>query len=128
MARRRMKRRTRQRSDELVREVVAAVVPARERVRYVAFARELYATLQLGRKQGTVPAKNWGQSLGVAQGPVKVQSPFFARAVQSPFSSRNKRVVMKWFRRGLHGNLLWRIGVALLGRLYPDAATGKVDD
>jgi hypothetical protein len=35
---------------------------------------------------------------------------------------------MKWFRRGLHGNLLWRIGVGLLGRLFPDAATGRVAD
>ena len=112
MSRKRVKRRVRQQSDGLVREVVAAVVPARERVRYVAFARELYATLRLGRKQGTVPRSG---NVGLA-------------AVQSPFSARNKRVVMKWFRRGLHGNLLWRIGVGLVGRLYPDAATGKVED
>ncbi len=44
------------------------------------------------------------------------------------YTRRTKQVIMRWFRRGLHGNLLWRIGSALLGRLFPDAATGKVAD
>jgi hypothetical protein len=96
MARRRVKRRVRVQSDELVREVVAAVVPARERVRYVAFARELCTTLK--------------------------------RPPGPDYTRRTKAVIDRWFRRGLHGNLLWRIGVALVGRLYPDAATGRVDD
>jgi hypothetical protein len=94
--RRKVKRRVRQQSDELVREVVEAVVPAKERLRYVAFARELCATLK--------------------------------RPPGPDYTRRTKAVVERWFRRGLHGNLLWRIGVALLGRLYPDAATGKVED
>jgi len=42
----------------------------------------------------------------------------FARSVhRAPvpdFEAGTKRVVMKWFRRGLHGNLLWRIGDAVL--------------
>jgi hypothetical protein len=96
MARRKVKRRARQQSDELVREAVAAVVPARERVRYAAFARELCTTLK--------------------------------RPPGPDYTRRTKAVIARWFRRGLHGNLLWRIGVGLLGRLYPDAATRKVDD
>ena len=96
MARRKVKRRVRQQSDELVREVVAAVVPARERGRYVTFARELCATLK--------------------------------RPPGPDYTRRTKMVIARWFRRGLHGNLLWRIGIGLVGRLYPDAATGKVED
>jgi hypothetical protein len=42
------------------------------------------------------------------------------------YTRRTKLVIVRWFRRGLHGNLLWRIGAELLGRLFPDAATGKV--
>jgi len=42
------------------------------------------------------------------------------------YTRRTKRVVGRWFGRGLHGKLLWRIGVELLGRLFPGAATGKV--
>jgi hypothetical protein len=44
------------------------------------------------------------------------------------YTRRTKAVIMRWFRRGLHGNLLWRIGSRLLGRLFPDAATGRVAD
>jgi hypothetical protein len=96
MGRRKVKRRTRQGADELVREVVAAVVPARERARYMPFARELCATLK--------------------------------RPPGPDYTRQTKAVIVRWFRRGLHGNLLWRIGSGLLGRLYPDAATGIVDD
>jgi hypothetical protein len=39
------------------------------------------------------------------------------------FTRRAKRVVRKWFERGLHGNLMWRIGERLLGRQYPAALT-----
>jgi hypothetical protein len=125
-------------SGEMLREVVAAVVPEEDCERYLPFARELYATFHHSRKRGTVlsrtlaalPAKNGGQSLGVAQGPAKVQSPFFSRAVQSQFSAssrklqapdfsrRTKMTVMKWFRRGLSGHLMWLIGERLIGRLF----------
>ena len=83
-------------SGQFVREVVAAVVPARDRERYMPFARELCTTLK--------------------------------RPPGSDYTRRTKAVIVRWFRRGLHGNLLWRIGVGLLGRLFPDAATGKVAD
>jgi hypothetical protein len=32
------------------------------------------------------------------------------------FSRQTKRVVEKWFRRGLHGNLMWLIGEAVMRR------------
>jgi hypothetical protein len=80
----------------VVREVVAAVVPKRERERYMPFARELCASLK--------------------------------RPPGPDYTRRTKMVIVRWFRRGLHGNLLWRIGSALIGRLFPDAATGKVPD
>ena len=83
-------------SGEVVREVVAAVVPEQERERYMPFARELCASLK--------------------------------RPPGPDYTRRTKAVIARWFRRGLHGNLLWRIGVALLGRLFPDAATGRVAD
>jgi hypothetical protein len=41
------------------------------------------------------------------------------RAPDPDFSRRTKLVVMKWFRRGLSGRTLWRIGEALIGRLFP---------
>jgi hypothetical protein len=43
------------------------------------------------------------------------------RAPDPDFSRRTKRVAMKWFRRGLSGRALWRIGEALIGRLFPAA-------
>lgn len=128
MATRRPKEPEHRHSGKFVREVVAAVVPAGDRERYMPFARELYATLRLGRKQGTVEGGHVpGATRGTRRGCVPSAYVGLA-AVQSPFSARNKRVVMKWFRRGLRGKLLWRIGVGLLGRLFPDAATGKVAD
>lgn len=30
------------------------------------------------------------------------------------FSRRTKRVVQKWFERGLHGNLMWRICACII--------------
>lgn len=42
------------------------------------------------------------------------------------YTRRTKAVVVRWFRRGLRGKFLWLIGVGLVGRLFPDAATGRV--
>jgi len=41
------------------------------------------------------------------------------RAPDPDFSRRTKRIVTKWFRRGLSGHALWRIGEALIGLLFP---------
>jgi hypothetical protein len=156
VARRRVKWRTRQQSDELVREVVAAVVPARERARYMTFARELYATLRLkpqasSRKlqaqaratRRVIPTKPVRQAQGRLRAGRNLaaedrgRDPSIGVGVTEParsgpqfpdYTRKTKLVIVRWFRRGLHGNLLWRIGIALLGRLFPDAATGKVED
>jgi hypothetical protein len=77
----------------LLREVVAAVVPAAACEHYMPFARELYAT--------------------------------FHRPPYPDFTLRTKRVVRKWFERGLSGKLLWRIGERLLAKLYPAAGLSK---
>ncbi|HTW90531.1 MAG TPA: hypothetical protein VMH22_02345 [bacterium] len=96
-------------SSKLLREVVAAVVPADACERYMPFARELYVSFHGSRKQGTVPRRACVR-LGA------VQSPF------SPdFSRRTKLVVQKWFVRGLSGHLMWLIGERMLGRMYPEA-------
>jgi hypothetical protein len=31
------------------------------------------------------------------------------------YSVRTKRVVQKWFERGLHGHILWLVGQAVIG-------------
>jgi len=70
---------------------------------YLAFARELTLSVRRGPKMGDSPSE---QRVGLA-------------AVQSPFSEETKRVVQKWFERGLSGHLLWLIGEAVLqGRMY----------
>jgi hypothetical protein len=40
------------------------------------------------------------------------------RAPDPDFSRRTKRIVGKWFRRGMSGHALWRIGEALIGFLF----------
>jgi hypothetical protein len=49
----------------------------------------------------------------------------FHRPPVPDFTRRTKLVVQKWFRRGLSGHLLWRIGERLLGRLHPAAGVHK---
>jgi len=98
MASRRAKQPGHRSSGELLREVVSAVVPEGECEQYLPFARELWLTLRR-------------------------QQPKRQAQAQAPdFSRKTKLVVQKWFVRGLSGHLLWRIGVRLLGRLYPAAS------
>ena len=37
------------------------------------------------------------------------------------FTQRTKRVVAKWFSRGLSGHILWLIGDRMLDLMFPDA-------
>ena len=86
--------------------VDSLVTDISEKEAYLSFARELAAVQRSSlivhrpsmRKPGTVP-----RSAYVGLG-----------AVQSPFSQRTKRVVQKYFKRGLHGKLLWLIGQEVL--------------
>jgi len=93
--------------EQRLREIVDELVPEDSQKRsYLAFARELAAAERSSsfvhrpsmRKPGTVPRSACVE----------------LSAVQSPFSQRTKRVVMKWFRRGLSGHLMWLIGDAIL--------------
>ena len=45
----------------------------------------------------------------------------FHRPPVPDFTRRTKLIVQKYFNRGLSGHLMWLIGQALLGRLYPRA-------
>jgi len=89
--------------EQFLRDVVDVFV-ADESLKpaYLAFARELMLSLRRRPKAGDSPTV---QRVGLA-------------AVQALFSARTKRVVMKWFERGLHGRLLWLVGsAAIRGRL-----------
>jgi len=84
-----------------LREIVDELVPDdSQKQAYLAFARGLAMSLRRGPKMGDCPSE---QHVGPA-------------AVQSPFSADTKRVVQKYFERGLRGDLLWLIGDAILGR------------
>lgn len=122
--------------EQRLREIVDAVVTEdAERAAYLAFARELALSLRrqpqapshklsaktgdspfVGtglRKKGTVPRSSLSDPLRDSPHfPARGTVPVFAA---QDFSMRTKRVAQKWFERGLHGNLLWRVGEAILG-------------
>jgi hypothetical protein len=70
------------------------------------------SAMQSGRdpsqELGVTRRRDPSQELGVTEPRLERPRPF------PDFSMRTKRVVLKYFRRGLHGNLLWRIGEAIL--------------
>ena len=91
-----------------LREIVNELVgDDSQKQAYLAFAHELaLAQMRQPAKTGDSPMER------SARGTV----PVFA---VPDYSARTKRVVEKWFRRGLHGNLLWLIGESVLqGRMY----------
>ena len=61
---------------------------------YLRFALELYVTLRRGERRHR------------------------REGCPTDYSRPTKLVVMKWFRRGLHGYLLWAIGAALIRRRF----------
>jgi hypothetical protein len=72
--------------------VDSLVTDSSQKAAYLAFAHELVAA---ERRQPQASSH-------------KLQAPDFSR--------RTKRVVEKWFRRGLSGHLMWLIGEAVLGK------------
>ncbi|GEM_PF-2442267 len=91
MARRIPKYPPHRRSGKIVREVVAAVVPAEDRERYMPFARELCATLGHSRKLGAVPGRGHvhGATRGTRRGCVPGDCSSWRRTVHTfPFSVR----------------------------------------
>ncbi|MCX6841249.1 MAG: hypothetical protein NTX53_03045 [candidate division WOR-3 bacterium] len=86
-------------ADEALRRFVAAsgLMPGQEEAG-MAFSRELDASIRHGRlgTRSEIPGR------------ISVMSP------PPDFSRRTKLVTMKWFRRGLSGRALWRIGQAVM--------------
>ncbi len=99
-------------SGEFLREVVAEVVPEEECERYVVFARELVRAERRSARPEKSEFRNQkpqGRVAGYTPEPVK-------------------RVVMKHFRRGLHGNLMRRIGERLMGQMNQPANGHGIDN
>ena len=84
---------------ERIREVVDSLVKDENRKQaYLAFAQELmFAERRSARRDSSE---------------VRMQKPECRMAGYTP--EPVKRVVMKWFRRGLSGHLLWLIGKELI--------------
>jgi hypothetical protein len=134
-----MRRRERQQPEhgspheQRLREIVDMFVhDDNEKAAYLAFARDLMAAerhapfgLVIPREQGDSRNLSANRSLrdpsisrGCATvGTSGVTGPMSKRPWPLPdFGRRTKRVVAKWFARGLHGNIMWRIGDAILNR------------
>jgi len=112
-----MKRRKMQRPEhespheQRLREIVDEFVPeCPEKQAYLAFARELARAEHHARL--TADERRWTQMQDPDSSESRDQKPE-CRIPGYP-SEAVKRVVMKWFRRGLHGNLLWLVGGAIL--------------
>jgi len=83
-----------------LREIVNELVSDdSQKQAYLAFARELMIAQRRSARPESPEFRN--------------QKPEFRIAGYTPEPA--KRVVEKWFRRGLHGKLLWLIGEAILG-------------
>ena len=99
--------------------VDSLVADSSEKAAYVAFARELVAAERsssfvhrsssvIPREQGdsrNLSAMETRRDPSIGVGVTKGREP----------SQRTKRVVAKWFRRGLSGHLMWLIGRSVLG-------------
>jgi hypothetical protein len=83
-----------------LRAVVESLVKdSSEKEAYLAFAHELTRALRRSERQDRPEFRN--------------QKPEFRVAGYTP--EPVKRVVVKWFRRGLSGHLMWLIGKEILG-------------
>ena len=106
--------------EQRLREVVSELVQEEsQKAAYLAFAHELAAAERLSsfvhRSSSVIPrerrdsrnlaARQTGRDPSIGVGVTKGREP----------SQRTKRVVAKWFRRGLSGHLMWLIGKEVLG-------------
>ena len=103
-----MKRRHRHRheypsEERLLRVVEASGLEPGQEEAGLAFARELMLAERRSARRDNSEVRN--------------QKPECRMGGYTP--EPVKRVVMKWLRRGLSGRTLWRIGEALIGRLFP---------
>ena len=111
-----------------LREVVDELIPDTERrPEYLQFARELDLSLRrpppalvIPREPGESRNLSASRNLSDPSTPVGVTGRTKERPRPLPdFSTRSKRTAARWLRRGLSGRTLWRIGEALIGRLFP---------
>jgi hypothetical protein len=102
--------------------MVAAVVPEGERSAYLPFARELRATLRLQPPRFLDGTGHDPECRTLGSCPSPVKSP--PRVLD--FSRSTKRVVMRWFRRGLSGRLMRLVGQRLIEQLFPQVKDGRV--
>jgi hypothetical protein len=102
-----------------LREVVCEMVPdPRQRPVYLRFARELDMSLRRPlKRQAQAQAQAGGLTLET--GNWKLGTATTRNRHFPDFRIRTKRVVARWFRRGLSGRAMWRIGQALFGRVFP---------
>ena len=106
--------------EQRLREVVSELVQEEsQKAAYLAFAHELAAAERsssfVHRSSSVIPrerrdsrnlaARQTGRDPSIGVGVTKGREP----------SQRTKRVVAKWFRRGLSGHLMWLIGKEVLG-------------
>ena len=81
---------------------------------YVCFARELYLTLR--HPPARRAASHKPQAPGWTLDHLTTGPP-----PSVDFSVATKRVVARWFGRGLSGHLLWLIGDRMIDLMFPDA-------
>jgi hypothetical protein len=104
--------------------VDSLVTDSSQKAAYLAFARELavaersssFVRRATMRKPGTVEGGHVPGATRVTRRGCVPSACVELGAVQSPFSQRTKRVVQKYFGRGLSGHLMWLIGEAVLGK------------
>ena len=86
--------------EQRLREVVSELVQEEsQKAAYLAFAHELMAAQRRSARQDSSESR--------------YQKPECRMGGYTP--EPVKRVVMKWFRRGLSGHLMWLIGKEVLG-------------
>ena len=111
--------------EQRLREIVDELVPDdSQKQAYLAFAHELTAVQRRAYTvHRVIPTKrSAGRNLAAKQAGRDPSSGLGVTGTTMrhrrfpDYSMGTKRIVAKWFARGLHGNLLWRVGEAILNR------------
>jgi len=93
--------------EQHLREIVDVLVPEDpQKPAYLAFALEFAMSLRHGPQLAGIPEADPGDS-------PRWDSPRIPATVPD-FEPGTKRVVLKFFERGLHGHTLWLVGQAVM--------------
>jgi len=105
--------------EQRLREIVDELVPDDSRKQtYLSFAWELAMAGRQARL--TTDERRWTQIRGSERTPAlragnwKLETATTRNPPFPDYGPRTKRIVAKWFKRGLSGHLLWLIGEAVL--------------